>query len=197
MEATVLPDFAHDLTFGFAGRYIRRKARQLVGRAGLTISDCPDLEQELALAVFQRLHRFNPQRAHWNVFLVTIVERHIVTILRARRRAKRGGRASQENDSEIGQFVESRQRLERTRQDAQGAFDEVDLRHDLDVAVAALPPDLRYVCFCLQFESVAEMSRRIRVSRTTLHRQIHRIRRAFVRIGLSGKKIRTVRAQTA
>jgi len=55
-------DLARELTVGFTGYYIRRKARQLVGIAGLTAADRPDLEQELALIVFLRSAKFDPNR---------------------------------------------------------------------------------------------------------------------------------------
>jgi hypothetical protein len=54
------------------------KARQLVGRVGLTESDREDLEQEMILTCSQRLPKYNPDRAQaqylqspawWNIRL--------------------------------------------------------------------------------------------------------------------------------
>ena len=47
---------AFELTDGFARRCIRRKARQLVGKAGITASDRPDLEQEMTLVSWSVYH---------------------------------------------------------------------------------------------------------------------------------------------
>src|SRR5689334_8458675 len=83
-------DWDHELSAGFAGNYIRRKARQLIGKTGFTLSDRPDIEQELAIKVVQCISRFDPTRGHWNAFVATVVERHVATILKSRRARKRG-----------------------------------------------------------------------------------------------------------
>jgi RNA polymerase sigma-70 factor (ECF subfamily) len=168
-------DVAHELTAGFGGHYIRRKARQLVGVAGLTAADCPDIEQELALAVVERVASFDPKRAHWNVFVVTIVERCAASLLRLRRRAKRSCHIVILCDAQWGNHESAR-----WSHDPSNA---IDLRHDLAVTVAALPREQRYLCYRLQFESVSEMSRKVRLSRTTIYKFIQKIRRALVRNG--------------
>ena len=76
----------------FAARLIRRKARQLVGRAGFTRSDRDDIEQELALKLLKQLSAFDPGEAHWHVFVTTVVERYAASLLRDKRAEKRDHR---------------------------------------------------------------------------------------------------------
>jgi len=68
----------------YAADLIRHKARQLVGKAGFTEDDRPDLEQELMIDLLQRMRHFNPAKAKKTTFMARIVERHISTILEAR-----------------------------------------------------------------------------------------------------------------
>ncbi|MDH4318968.1 MAG: sigma-70 family RNA polymerase sigma factor, partial [Desulfobulbaceae bacterium] len=68
----------------YAADLIRHKARQLVGKAGFTEHDRPDLEQELMIDLLQRMRHFNPAKAKKTTFMARIVERHISTILEAR-----------------------------------------------------------------------------------------------------------------
>ena len=68
----------------YAANLIRHKARQLVGKAGFTEDDRPDLEQELMIDLLQRMRHFNPAKAKKTTFMARIVERHISTILEAR-----------------------------------------------------------------------------------------------------------------
>jgi RNA polymerase sigma-70 factor (ECF subfamily) len=68
----------------YAVRIIKHKARQLIGRYGLTIFDREDLEQELMIDLLQRMRHFNPAKAKKSTFMARIVERHVATLLEAR-----------------------------------------------------------------------------------------------------------------
>lgn len=80
-------DLEHELTKGFAARYIRAKARRLVGHASLKTHDCEDIQQELTLAVWRAAPSFDPQAGDWKSFVSTIVERLAARYLIERRRA--------------------------------------------------------------------------------------------------------------
>ncbi|MCX7701853.1 MAG: hypothetical protein N2039_13325, partial [Gemmataceae bacterium] len=68
----------HDILFDrFTQGLIRRKVRQLVGRDGFTAQDRDDLEQELRLRLLQNLSQFDPDQAHRNVFVTSVVERAV------------------------------------------------------------------------------------------------------------------------
>ena len=57
----------------YAVQIIKFKAKQLVGRVGLTDSDREDLEQEMILDLLQRLPKYNPDRAQRNTFIARVV----------------------------------------------------------------------------------------------------------------------------
>jgi len=188
-------DLERELATGFAGRYIRRKAHQLVGKAGYTRSDRPDIEQELSLALYERLLRFDPTIAPWPAFVVTVVTRFAASLLAARRTKKRlpGYLAASLNSHAIGQdgrradlarHVEPRNVSAVTGHYSQDAFVLALLRCDLAVVTKRLPLKLKHLCFRLQHESVTEVSRRMGCSRTALYRRIAQLRRVFLDAGL-------------
>ncbi|MFM2007984.1 MAG: hypothetical protein RLZZ09_3639, partial [Pseudomonadota bacterium] len=53
----------------YADKLIRHKARQLVGKAGFTEDDRPDIEQELALDLLQRLRHYDAEKAKRSTFM--------------------------------------------------------------------------------------------------------------------------------
>ena len=71
---------------------IRHKIRKLIGQYGFTVSDEPDLQQELAMHVSIRMAQHDPSRAARSTFVDRIVRNKIVNILEHRMAKKRGGR---------------------------------------------------------------------------------------------------------
>ena len=53
----------------FASRLIRQKAQQLVRHPGFSKSECPDIEQELAMELVQKHCCFDPERARETTFI--------------------------------------------------------------------------------------------------------------------------------
>lgn len=141
----------------YAADLIRHKARQLVGKAGFTEDDRPDLEQELMIDLLQRMRHFNPAKAKKTTFMARIVERHISTILEARFAQCRDWRLCQtslnepldngEGDTtEWIDFLDSEGSLgSGTREIRERLAHEI--RMDLDRAIASLPEELR-ICAC-------------------------------------------------
>ena len=74
-------DLTQELTTGFAARLIRRKAKQIVGKAYLTPSDRPEVEHILTMRLLERLSKFDPEKAHWNAFVTVVIEKHVATVL--------------------------------------------------------------------------------------------------------------------
>lgn len=188
-------DVEHELTGGFAARLIRRKAKQLVGRAGFTQADRPDLEQEMTLRVWQALPKFDPAKAHWNAFVTTIVERHVATILQRARRVKRLEGAipvslsEQVEDCEdvpfeLGATLEARHQELLTGRYVETAENLSDLKLDLEEVVAGLSQDLRRLCELLKSHNVTEAARRMGIPRTTASSMVSRLRAVFAEAGL-------------
>jgi RNA polymerase sigma factor (sigma-70 family) len=164
----------------FAQGIIRRKVRLLVNRAGFNKEDRQDLEQELILRLLQSLDVFDPEQAHPNVFITTVIERAVAMILRERRAKKRDGgivRSLEQGQTRDGKIPEPFDH----RPSDQDAF---DLATDLAEALARLPDDLRALAERLKTQSLSQAARDLGVPRTTLQRQVQRLRQCFEDAGL-------------
>jgi RNA polymerase sigma-70 factor (ECF subfamily) len=178
----------------YAVRIIKHKARQLVGRYGLTFFDREDLEQELMIDLLQRMRHFNPAKAKKTTFMARIVERHIATILEARHAQCRDWRLCRvslntPHESDKGDTWELIDRVdsEGTLGTCQPDTREIEinnLRIDVERVLNTLPEDLRDLCERLHESNMAEIARETGVARTTLYDKLTRIREAFREAGL-------------
>lgn len=178
----------------YAVRIIKHKARQLVGRYGLTFFDREDLEQELMIDLLQRMRHFNPAKAKKTTFIARIVERHIATILEARHAQCRDWRLCRvslntphENDRGDTRELIDRVDSEGTLRPCQPDTREIEinnLRMDVARVLDTLPEDLRDLCERLRESNMAEIARETGVPRTTLYDKLTRIREAFREAGL-------------
>lgn len=169
----------------FARGIIRRKVRQSVGRAGFTEQDANQVEQELLLRLLDGLRCYDAALTrHPNAFVTTVVERAFVVILRDRRARKRG----------VGRLRSIHGLLARAdRTDSADGIPDPTSRSDAewfelteDVAgvLARLPDDLRALAERLKRQSVSEVARDLQIPRTTLYRDLERLRRHFADAGL-------------
>lgn len=112
---------SYDGIDGYAADLIRHKARQLVGKAGLTEDDRQDLEQELMIDLLGRMKHFNPAKGKKTTFMTRIVERRISTILEARFAQCRDWRkcTASLNDPIPGGDNDSAERIEQVCSDGQ------------------------------------------------------------------------------
>jgi RNA polymerase sigma factor (sigma-70 family) len=166
---------------GFARSIIRRKARYVARCDGFTAHDVRDIEQELRLRLLQNLSQFDPDQAHINVFITMVVKRSVAMLLRERRAKKRVAslRSLDTLTDDVGEPAE----LLDHRDDGRSA-DRFDLAHDLAGVLAALPEELRALAERLKVQSVAQAAREMNVPRTTLLRQVERLRHCFEDAGL-------------
>src|SRR5262249_17337721 len=148
------------------------------GRAGFTAHDVRDIEQELLLRLLQSLPQFDPEQAHINVFITTVVGRSVAMLLRERRAKKRGAGVPS-----LDAPAAHRQPTEPPAHRDSGA-DRIDLLTDLAAVLAALPADLRDLAERLKVQTVSQAARDLNVPRTTLLRQVERLRRCFEDAGL-------------
>lgn len=178
-------DLSQELTQGFAARFIRYKASRLVGHAGIRPCDQEDLEQDLRLHLVRRFPKFNPKVGHWNAFVVTVVSRHILTLLVQRCRGKRRHELAMISLEEIaGAVPESGDddTVAKPRSEQCMAVEDTsqrDLAIDVRETVARLPPASRELCRQLMQESPAEVARSLGVPRTTLCGRILSLRKEF------------------
>lgn len=178
----------------FVSRLIRRKSRQLVGRAGFTRSDRPDIEQELARKLLAQMALFDAEQGHWYVFVTTVVERHAANILRNKRAEKRDHRRETSLNTIVdrddngpvflGDLIGQREYDARCHRCTRDEAEQTELAADLANVLATLSDDVRDLAERLMYASASEIARETAVPRSTLQRRMERIRRAFEDAGL-------------
>ncbi len=166
---------------GFARSIVRRKARLIVRCCGFNAQDLRDIEQELLLRLLQSLSQFDPEQGHVNVFITTVVERSMAMLIRERQAKKRDttgirSLAAPADDGGPTDLPDHR--------DAGGDAERLDLAGDVAEVLAALPTELRDLARRLTERTVSEAARDLNVPRTTLMRQVDRLRRCFEDAGL-------------
>jgi RNA polymerase sigma-70 factor (ECF subfamily) len=190
----VLHDDLYSQTDRFAKGIIRRKVRQLIGRAGFTRQDREDLEQELALRLVQRLPLFDPGRAHRNVFITTVIERCVANILRDKQAGKRDYRrmrslnvpvdAGDEASTELANAIGAHEHDARCGRSPRNQEELAQLVNDVAEVLTRLPAELRGLVERLKSQSISEIARDQGVPRTTLYASIRRLRQHFEKAGL-------------
>lgn len=160
-------------------RLVRRKARRLIGRAGLTHSDFDDLVQDLYLRLLFNLDLYDPGRASPATFVAMVVDRAFSKIIRHRRAAMRDHRrvAAWETTTPA---EDGRAREPAATEDADGVGRAMDLSEALD----ALPPDLRSLAEQLKQNTLIEIARATGIPRTTLSSRRKAILARFRQAGL-------------
>lgn len=188
-------DIDHELTEGFAAKLIRIKAKQVCRRVGFRTFDRQELEQELRLRLWKQFDKFDPEKAHWNVFATTVIERHVATILERERRIKRrkGARLLSLTDlvedfdgelTELANTIGPEDREGLTGRYVDTAENQTDLKVDVADVVCDLPDDLRELCELLKTYNIQEAAERLGLPRTTVSARVKRLREIFSRAGI-------------
>ena len=179
----------------FTNGIIQRKLKQLIGRAGFTEQDRDDLRQELFMRLLQSLPLFKPDVAHRNRFITAVVERHVATILRNRRAAKRDDRrvtslnisieVNGEGPTELSETISDRELDSRLGRNRRSDEELADLALDLAAAIEGLPESRRTLLELRKTKSMSEAARELGIPRTTLNEWMRRIRKHFEKTGLT------------
>ena len=178
----------------FAARLIKNKARKLIGRFGFTESDREDLEQEMAICLLEYLPRYKPQCGKRNIYISGILKSKVCKIIRDRKLRLREGPFLELDKfvkDEEGELIELVKTLEldeylyRTGK-ATGCLSEmVDLKIDMQRVVRELSPELQEICHHLKStETVAELSRKAKISRVNAYNSIRELFKFFQVAGL-------------
>lgn len=192
MDSTHGKDFV--LT-AYARNLIRVKAHQLRARRDFRTSDSDDLQQDLWLAVCERIDRFDPAKASLDTFIDLVVNQALASLLRRRQRLKRDkGTYAQSLDevlptpagdpAPLADFVtpaDLARRLGRHARDPEQTRDTADA---LEFALAEMPEGLRDVCRRLAEGTVNSVAGELGVSRRAVRRACLTIREVLERAGL-------------
>ncbi len=171
-------EYLHDLD-PVIQQTIRAKGRRLTGRARLRDEDVEDVARDCHVELLRKLPAFDPSRASPVAFAVKVLGNFLLNALRNRRAARRDPNRITSLGGPAGAAAVEENRLHRRQ--VRSHYDEVDLRHDLEVALQALAPELRELAERLRSQSIAEAARGTGVPRTTLHSRVANIRGVFER----------------
>jgi len=180
----------------YAVQLIKHKARQLVGRAGYTEDDRPDIEGDLTLDLLRRLRKFDPSRASRNTFIARVVEHGVARLIERREAPMRDHRRCTaslndriEDDEgksvERGELIDQDTYLESIGQPAMPVADHVALRIDRERVLATLTPELRDLLERrVDGQTITEISRETSIPRGTLYDRMKELRRLVEDAGL-------------
>lgn len=157
-------------------------ARRLSRKPGFTISDVPDIEQELALDLLKALPKFDPNKASLPTFISRVVNRRCISLLRDARHPKRRGGTSLE--AAMGDDIAKDQRHRMTGYRPDEAPEKAEVAEVVQQAVGKLPERLHKIAILLMSRTQAEAARELGVSETTIHRARNQIREHFEEIGV-------------
>lgn len=178
----------------FTRGIVRRKVKQLIGRAGFTKQDREDLEQDIFVRVLQSLPAFDPERAHQNAFITTVIERYVANILRNKQAAKRDHRrvcslnvmiqVTEEGPTELAQTIGERELDARLGRQRRTDEELVELAIDLADVTAAFPESWRTLLELRKTLTMSEAATEMDVPRTTLNNWMRHIRKRFEKAGM-------------
>ena len=171
-----LGDYARDL--------IKNKARTLVGKAGFRASDLEDLEQELALDLFARLPKFNPERARRTTFMAMVVDHKLSALLDERHAQCRDWRLCRESLDECAECEGGVSRADTLADASVPTRDDLALGIDLQRALETLPPDLRELWDLLLDSNINRVARQAGISRATIYAKRERLGQALRDAGM-------------
>lgn len=195
-EPYVVTDLGHELTNGFAHKFIRFKVRQIIGCVGLPRSRREEFEQDLRMLLIRRFQMFDPQLGDWRSFVITIIENRIASMVKRGKYLDRIGLTdlvslSEAAQDEDGQQVELADRVSPDHQGkVNGTYkrtetERIAIAHDLRLALPALSQEQRETCNALQRVSVNTLARRRKHSRCKLRHDLLLIRDQLDRKGIS------------
>ena len=178
------------LPCAFSRAVIKRTAIRLKRFAEFRDLQRCDLQQELWIRLIQQSPLFDDSRAHWHAYVTTVVNRAARNLLRDRRAKKRAdGDAAwctelrDQTADASREFYES-DRLRHKGVELQSAGESTELKLDLAEVIRLMPRQLRPIARGLLHRNCPELSRRLKMSETTLRRRIRAIRERLEEHGI-------------
>lgn len=184
-------DIANDK---FTRGIIRRKSIQISQRLGFSEQDLESLEQTMLTKVIKAMPSFNPDIAHRNVFITTVVERHAARLIAERSFPKNGPGHVQSLNATVVVPGDLPTELQYTLDDSIGgarlqverkAANELnDLVSDVAIAISRLPEPWQRMLELRKTHSMVQVSELMGVPRSTLRHWITQIAEQFEAEGL-------------
>ena len=179
----------------YAIRLIQHRARRLVALAGFPPDDIEDIQQDLALDLWERLPKFDPAKATCNTFVTRVVDRKVAKLIRRRNSEMRDPRREDFSLNECiddgeggtierGQIIAADEADRRLGRQARSDQETVELALDVEGALKQLPDNLRRLCELLKTGTISDAARAMGVPRTTLNDWVKKIGKFFEAAGL-------------
>ncbi|MGB9619591.1 MAG: sigma factor [Armatimonadota bacterium] len=175
---------------------IKLKVRQLIKRCGFDASDREDMEQELALHLFQHLQEYDPERGTMKTFIVCVVENKARIMIRVRNRRIKNldfplFSLNEEIPEEDGfgvmqrvEAIDGEDYLLRTGLLSRPTMELLEMRVDIERILDTLPQSLREICERLKTQNVTQISAETGASRQQVYEMIRKLRGIFDEAGL-------------
>jgi RNA polymerase sigma factor (sigma-70 family) len=171
-------------------RLVRFKANQIAGRYGFARDEVEDIQQTLIAECLERLPRFDPRRGAKGTFARFVINHRIATLVRSqkapcrdysRRRSLNSSRYDADSTSpEACKIISVDDYHSRMGPNPRPVEQSLGIKHDVQRAIDALPPELRRICCLLMvLDRIAQVATAAGISRATLHRRMRTIQDAF------------------
>lgn len=145
---------------------VRWKALRMVGRFGYGRDDVDDLQQDVAMHVFQQTYRYRSERGPRERFVATVAKHHLLHLVGRRMAAKRGH----------GRTVQPEPWQDAWLRDRRVSPGQILMAIDVQLALARLPVDLRDVAtILLRGHRARDVERLLGLSRQQVRGRIRRL----------------------
>ena len=189
MQEMAESEFCNPIGPGIAST-IRIKARQLVGRAGFTRDDVEDIEQELRLAILERVTKYDQTKSTTFTFYTRIIERKISNMLRDRTTTRRDVRhvtcsLSDELEQAEGEHERRSETMDADAVDIQlgrrqrTECEAMSMRMDMASVIVKLPCKLRRIAQCLLKHTPTDTAKLLNIPRCNVYFALREMRPYF------------------
>lgn len=138
--------------------------------------DLDDLEQELFVMAWSSFEKFDPKKSKPTTFIEHIILKRQANLIEHYLCLKRGGRThfcSLDEPNKDGIC------LSQTLADPKEIVKDLHARVDVARLLQTLPPRLRGLCTDLMEDNVSEIARKNKTSRSSIYRDLQKIKEAF------------------
>lgn len=145
---------------------VKEKAKQVIGQFGFIAADLEDLQQEVAMHVFQHTHRHDPTRGSREAFVGTTAKNKLLHMAEAKTAKKRDDRSNIEyGDAPDSALI-----------DGSLHSSQLDLHLEMRSLADSLPPEQRAVYdLMLQGYVEADIQKYLRIGRQRVRNLIRRV----------------------
>lgn len=177
----------------YAAFFVAYKAKTLTRMPMFSADDFEDLQQELMIAYLHAWPNFNPDKGDRRSFIKAAVNNAARNLVVAAEAQKRWTGIKLWSLTETTSEDDDALTLADTISSNDGLWDNAylgydhlsaDLRHDLDRAIAQLPPDLVRICLLLKTRTITEIAAETGIPRRTIRDAVEKLKKIMGKAGL-------------